>query len=148
MNVVARGALILLLLYLPGFAAAKGVFQAQGQVVEAHREGDTITFRFRGWITAGYASAPDDDRRRRWHDIRWDFVDVPITLGDWTRPHEPAKADPSPRLDAIREQLEGPARSGRKVSFSLDNPAFFLTNRGQLARVAGTYIYLGYTDGK
>jgi hypothetical protein len=148
MILATRYAFLCLLLALPAMAQAKGIFQAQGQVAEVRRDGDTLTFRFRGWISAGYASAPDEDSRRRWHDIRWDSVDVPITLRDWTVKHESGKADPSPSIDATREQLDAAARSGRKASFSLDNPAFFLTNRGQLAKVAGTYIYLGYTDGK
>jgi hypothetical protein len=143
MGFATRSVLLSLFLAAPLAADAKGIFQAQGQVSEVRRDGDTIIFRFRGWISAGYASAPDDDRRRRWHDMRWDAVDVPVTLREWTRRNAPNERDPAPALDALQSQIEDAAQQGKRVGFSIDNPAFFLTNRGQLARVAGSYVYIG-----
>jgi hypothetical protein len=141
MAIVMRLALLGLLLALAGVAAAKGIFQAQGHVSDVRRDGDTITFRFKGQISAGYASAPDNDPRRRWHDIGWSSVDVPVTLRDWTRRGDPGARDEAPALDAVQEDLARAARTQHRIGFSLDNPAFSLTNRGQLAGVAGTFIY-------
>jgi hypothetical protein len=122
-------------------AQAKGIFQAQGRIAQVQRAGNAITFRFSGWITSGYASAPDSNPKRRWHNMGWDAADVSVTLGDWTRPHEPERADERPDVDALYASLRDLAERGRTVVFSLDNPGLHFTNRGQLTRVSGTQIY-------
>ena len=122
-------------------AQAKGIFQAQGRITQVQKAGDSITFRFSGWISSGYASAPDSDPKRRWHDIRWDAVDVPVTRGDWTQLHEPERKDERPNVDVLFASLRGLAERGRLVVFSLDNPGLHFSNTGQLKRVSGTYIH-------
>lgn len=122
-------------------AQAKGIFQAQGRVTEVQRSGDGITFRFAGWITAGYATAPEKDPKRRWVDIGWNSVDVPVSLGEWTRRDDSRVKDERPDVDATFAELRRLAASGHKVMFSVDNPGLIFTNRGELARVSGTYIY-------
>ena len=120
---------------------AKGIFQAQGRISQVQREGDTITFRFAGWISSGYASAPDESPKRRWHDMGWDAVDVPVTLSGWTRAHETESRDDHPDVDRIFAELTDFAIRGRRVGFSVDNPGFQFSNKGQLKRVSGTYVY-------
>jgi hypothetical protein len=120
---------------------AKGIFQAQGSITQVRKEGDAITFRFSGWISSGYASAPDSNPKRRWHALRWDTADVSVTLGDWTQPHEPERKDEHPDEGALYASLRELAEHGRPVVFSLDNPGLHFSNSGQLTRVSGTYIY-------
>jgi hypothetical protein len=81
-------------------AHAKGIFQAQGKVTQVERAGDSVTFRFAGWISSGYATAPDSNPKRRWQNMRWDAVDVPVTLGDWTQLHEPERKVSGTRIFA------------------------------------------------
>lgn len=137
---VARFAL-LVFLALSCTGEAKGIFQAQGRVTHVERAGDSITFRFAGWITSGYASAPDAHPKRRWRDMRWDAVDVAVTLSQWTRPHEPGQRDERPDLEGLHASLSELAARGRPVAFSVDNPGLHFSNKGQLIRVSGTHLY-------
>ena len=122
-------------------AQAKGIFQAQGRISEPQRSGDSITFRYVGWISSGYATAPDSDPKRRWRDIGWDKVDVPVTISEWTVRNEPGRKDERPDVDAIYSQLREMAAHGHRIMFSVDNPGLFFSNRGQLVRVSGTRVY-------
>jgi hypothetical protein len=122
-------------------AQAKGIFQAQGRITQVRKEGDAITFRFSGWISSGYATTPDSNPKRRWRDLRWDAVDVSVTLGDWTQPHEPERKDERPDVEALHASLRDLAERGRLVVFSVDNPGLHFSNKGQLTRASGTYIY-------
>jgi hypothetical protein len=136
---IARLAILVFCAAACAHAQAKGIFQAQGRITQVQKAGDAITFRFSGWISSGYASAPDSDPKRRWRSLRWDTVDVPVTLGDWTRPHEPERKDERPEVDAIQASLSELAGRDRVV-FSLDNPGLHFSNKGQLTRVSGTRI--------
>jgi hypothetical protein len=120
---------------------AKGIFQAKGKITQVQKTGDAITFRFSGWITSGYASAPDSDPKRRWHSLRWDTADVAVTLGDWTQLHEPERKDERPDVDALYASLRVLSERGRVVLFSVDNPGLHFSNEGQLTRVSGTRIH-------
>jgi hypothetical protein len=75
---IARLAILVFCAAACAHAQAKGIFQAQGKITQVQKAGDTITFRFSGWISSGYASAPDSDPKRRWRSLRWDTVDVPV----------------------------------------------------------------------
>ncbi|HEX7559548.1 MAG TPA: hypothetical protein VF386_10120, partial [Usitatibacter sp.] len=120
---------------------AKGIFQGKGKITQVQKAGDVITFRFSGWITSGYASAPDSDPKRRWHSLRWDAVDVSVTLGDWTQLHEPERKDERPEVDAVLASLRDLSERGRPVIFSVDNPGLHFSSKGQLTRVSGTRIH-------
>jgi hypothetical protein len=138
---IARLAIVVFCAAACAHAQAKGIFQAQGRITQVQRAGDSITFRFSGWISSGYASAPDSDPKRRWRDMRWDSVDISVTLGDWTRPHEPERRDERPDVDAVHASLDDLAGRDRVVVFSVDNPGLHFSNKGQLTRVSGTHIY-------
>src|SRR5258708_29402235 len=86
-------------------AQAKGIFQAQGRISEVERAGDTLTFRFTGRISFGYATAPDSDPKRRWRDMGWDKADVRVRIGEWTRGYKDPDRDDPPDLDAIQASL-------------------------------------------
>ncbi len=124
-------------------AHAKGIFQAQGRISEVERAGDTLTFRFTGWISFGYASAPDSDPKRRWRDMGWDKADVRVRIGEggWTRRYKDTERDDRPDVDAVQPSLVATARSPEKATFSVDNPGLTFSNRGELVGVTGTYIY-------
>ena len=110
---LTRLAILILFSATCTIAHAKGIFQAQGRITELQRSGDTITFRFAGWISSGYATAPDTNPKRRWRDIRWDAVDVPVTIVEWTRPNEPGQRDERPDVDAIYANLRELAHGDR-----------------------------------
>lgn len=138
-----RCAFVLLALAACLGAHAKGIFQAQGRISEVGRAGDTLTFRFTGWISFGYATAPDSDPKRRWRDMGWDKADVRVRIGEWTRRYRDTERDDRPDVDAVQASLVATARSPAKASFSVDNPGLTFSNRGQLVGVTGTYIYAG-----
>src|SRR4030095_17001655 len=90
-----------LLAFARAVASAKGIFQAQGLITDPARVGDTITFRFAGRITSGYATAPDSARRRRWVTLELKPVDVPVAISEWTVRHDPGRRDERPDIDAV-----------------------------------------------
>lgn len=122
-------------------AQAKGIFQAQGKITQVQKDGNAITFRFSGWISSGYATAPDSDPKRRWRDLGWDSADVAVTLGDWTQPLKSESKDERPDIETLYASLRDLADRDRRVVFSLDNPGLHFSNKGQLKRVSGTFIY-------
>lgn len=124
-------------------AHAKGIFQAEGKIAELQRDKDAITFRFVGWISFGYATAPDDHPKRRWKDISWDAADIAVRVGDWTQRYKPAEKADRPDAEQIHATLSELVKSGRPIGFSLDNPSLSFSNKGQLVRASGTYIYAG-----
>jgi hypothetical protein len=138
---VARLAILIFCATACVHTQAKGIFQAQGRITQVQKAGDAITFRFAGWISTGYASAPDSNPKRRWQSLRWDAVDVPVTLGDWTQLHEPERKDERPDVDAVEASLRALSEGGRLVVFSVDNPGLHFSNTGQLTRVSGTRIH-------
>jgi hypothetical protein len=137
--ILARLAILVFCAAACAHAEAKGVFQAQGRISEVRKNGDTVTFRFAGWITSGYATAPDSSPKRRWQSLRWEAIEVPVTLSDWTRPLDPERRDARPDVDGVHAKLLELA--GTKVVFSVDNPGLQFSNKGQLMRVSGTYVY-------
>jgi hypothetical protein len=120
---------------------AKGIFQAQGKVIEVRKEESAVAFRFVGWISSGYATAPDAHPKRRWKDMRWDSTDVWVRVGDWTEPNNPDQKADRPDPGAAYATLTEFMNAGQRVQFSIDNPGFFFSNKGQLMRVSGTQIY-------
>jgi hypothetical protein len=138
---LARLAILIFCAAVGAHAQAKGIFQAQGKIMQVQKAGDSITFRFAGWISTGYASAPDSNPKRRWYNLRWDAVDVPVTLGDWTQLHDPERKDERPDVETLHASLRELSDRGRLVVFSVDNPGLHFSNRGQLTRVSGTRIY-------
>jgi hypothetical protein len=137
----ARLAILVFCAAVCATAQAKGIFQAQGKIAQVQKNGNAITFRFSGWITSGYATAPDSNPKRRWHDMRWDTANVAVTLGDWTQLHEPERKDDRPDVDALYASLRDLSERGRLVVFSVDNPGLHFSNGGQLTRVSGTRIH-------
>jgi hypothetical protein len=137
----ARLAILVFCAAVCAIAQAKGIFQAQGKITQVQKDGNAITFRFSGWISSGYATAPDSDPKRRWRDLGWDSADVAVTLGDWTQALKSESKDERPDLDTLYASLRDLADRNRLVVFSLDNPGLQFSNKGQLKRVSGTYIY-------
>ena len=124
-------------------AQAKGIFQAQGKIADVRQSNDSITFRFTGWISFGYATAPDDSPKRIWKNMRWDKADVTVQVGNWTQRYEPTEKATQSDAAQVLPTLSELAGSGRQMSFSIDNPTLSFSNRGQLVGVSGTYIYAG-----
>lgn len=122
-------------------ADAKSIFQAQGKIAEVRQKGDSITFRFTGWITFGYATAPDDNPKRRWKDLGWDYVDVTVQVGNWTQRTKPSEKATQSDAAQILRALSELASAGSQVQFSIDNPTLSFSNRGDLVSVSGTYVY-------
>jgi hypothetical protein len=137
----AACAALALLPALPQAAHAKGVFQAEGLIRDIEKGSDAIVFRFVGKLSFGYASAPDTHPRRRWRDIAWEFVDVPVQVSHWTRRNKPGERSDEAEAERAYESLARLAAAGRPVRFSLDNPGLSFSNRGQLVGVSGTQIY-------
>ena len=134
-------AILVLLLATWSDAQAKGIFQAQGKVIEVREDQGAVAFRFVGWISFGYATAPDSHPKRRWKDMGWDAADGWGRIGDWTEPSKPGEKAGRPDPQAAYVTLSGFAKAGQRIQFSIDNPGLFFSNRGQLMRVSGTQVY-------
>ena len=141
MRTLAKIAVLSLLLGASSLACAKGIFQAEGTVSEVRRSGDTLSFRFTGDISFGFATAPDSSPKRRWRDAHWRGVTVTVQLADWTLRYKPDKKTNASDAGKIYEELAEAAKRGSPIGFSIDNPGLTFSNRGQLTRVAGTYFY-------
>src|SRR5258708_35660717 len=92
-------------------AQAKGIFQAQGRISEVERAGDTLTFRFTGRISFGYATAPDSAPNRRWRALGWDKADARGPIGEWTPRYKDTEAHAPAHADALPATLVTAARS-------------------------------------
>jgi hypothetical protein len=136
-----KTALLAILLAACCAAQAKGIFQAQGKIADVRQSNDSITFRFTGWISFGYATAPDDSPKRRWKDMGWDNADVTVQIGNWTQRVKPTEKATQSDAAQILPTLSELAASGRRMQFSIDNPTLSFSSGGQLVGVSGTYIY-------
>ena len=134
-------ALCAILLAAACAAEAKGIFQAQGKIADVREKDDSITFRFTGWISFGYATAPEDNPKRRWKDLRWDYADVTVQVGNWTQRTKPFEKATQSDAAQILRALSELASAGRQMQFSIDNPTLSFSNRGELVGVSGTYVY-------
>ena len=122
-------------------AGAKGIFQAQGKIADVRQTDGSITFRFTGSISFGYATAPDDNPKRRWKDLHWDYVDLTVQVGNWTQRSKPSERAAQSDAAQILPALSELASAGRQMQFSIDNPTLSFSNRGELIGVSGTYVY-------
>jgi quercetin dioxygenase-like cupin family protein len=126
---IARFILLVIAFLASPLVNAKGLFQASGRISELRKSDTEITFRFVGNVSFPRFRPPAEP------------IDVPIRVGDWTRPHAMEERDAAPEIERLYAKLTELMKHEEGVRISLDNPAFFFSNAGKLTRISGTYIY-------
>jgi hypothetical protein len=122
---------------LAGSASAKGVLQMVGTIDNVRLQDDVLAFEFTGWITSGFASAPQNHPSYRWQNVKWQVKNLQIRIARWpTDDHNRMSIEDvaalATRLKETRHEAGG----------SIDEPKYSTSNTGQLLRIEGSKVYL------
>ena len=122
-------------------ALAKGNFQAEGFLSDVQVQGTVLTFRYVGSLELAYATAPAGSPQALMKSLKFEAVDVPVRIENWTERYDPVKRAASPDVAQVAEALSTLAATKRRVLISIDNPVLSFSNIGQLTHVSGSYVY-------
>ncbi len=133
-----RGLVVaLFVIGLAGSASAKGVLQLVGTIDDVRLQDDVLALEFTGWITSGFASAPQNHPSYRWQNLKWQVKNLQIRIARW--PTDDRNRVSIEDVAALATRLK---ETRHEVGGSIDEPKYSASNTGQLLRIEGSKVYL------